>query len=652
MNNYNAHLYGLRTEANLSLKAAAKGIGISRIKLYFFENGYFRPSKKDLKKINDFYKSDVSLKGDNAYPAPTADKVITTDKKDYKKKRIVFGALSFFFLIPIITGAVLFKSSTNNKRGFYGPTYNAVHDKVKQFGDIGHDLVTGLQYHYLSDDNSESTVVFYETTNILYFNECSYSKTLLSSDFQLNRIRFHFGSNLGVSSYNCTFTYGGLSEGTFYSCNFKYEGKPVTKATNFKHIIDGSKVATKEDAIACINAHLENAEASLSALMSKSLLTEISFYKDFLKDREHGRLVNAGLQITGLILLYSGIIAFFIIFAIFLNLMLMNIKPRLVSSRPQAYANRTKAPLPKDINMPVGIPDFIVVILARVMRYFGIAYLVLALVGKTGIPFLNLLGNANVLSAMKVVILMGVFLEQFVMIGRIKKPSTLFYEIIYYLGVFLLIATLETVSISITNEWGYNLAPLVFKYLPGNIYQVVAIQYVIFLFLFFQPSFLPMENKRVRIIWHSLAIIPFAFLVTSHILSNRYNLVYGVKQNIFTNIWFPNGTLSLSIVVTLFMLLTFVGRLFVEQKYGQHKGQLYFYSDRYTILENLICVGLILVAALIDLAFMNSQYGYYLGLGSNAWMFILIPVIALCKYSPNNQQVFVIDKDFRRQKRY
>ena len=57
MKNYNAYLFELRKHENLSLREASKKIGINRWKLYFYENGYFRPTKKDLKKLNDFLAS-------------------------------------------------------------------------------------------------------------------------------------------------------------------------------------------------------------------------------------------------------------------------------------------------------------------------------------------------------------------------------------------------------------------------------------------------------------------------------------------------------------------------------------------------------------------------------------------------------------------
>ena len=150
MNNYNTHLENLRKKKGLSLKQAAKEIGISRYMLYFYENGYFRPSKKALEKLNNFYGEEISLSGDNAYPAPTKEKAITKENKVLKAKRIIFGSLSGALLLTIIAGAIMFNSSVNNNNSFYGPIYNEMDEVVSKNGDVGHDLVTSLPFHRMS----------------------------------------------------------------------------------------------------------------------------------------------------------------------------------------------------------------------------------------------------------------------------------------------------------------------------------------------------------------------------------------------------------------------------------------------------------------------------------------------------------------------
>ena len=648
MKNYNVHLSELRKKAKLSLKDAAKAIGINRWVLYFYENGYFKPTKKHLEKINNFYKVDLSLKGEDAYPAPTKEKALSGDKVRLKVKRIVFGSISGAILLSIAIGAILFNKSVNNTSSYYGASYNEMREKTIEKNNYGYDLVTALKYYVATDDEiPETNILFYETNNILYFNECNYSLTDLNDQWSdLDRYHYQFGFNLGVSSYTCEFNFGSVGAGTFFTCNFDYNGGPVDKIYNFKMLVEGSEAITEEKALQYANSHMGEVDVALSKLISKTLGREVDFYHDFLADREMGRKKNFSLQISALLLIFPGIIAFFIIFGIFVRSLIQNIRPRLVTTEPKDALNK-KEDLPEDIHFNIGIPDFFIVLFAKVAQYGSMAFLVLAFIARLGVPFLSFLSHPDLLSFFKYSLLAGIFLEHFVMIGRIKTPTVLFREIIYNLGIFLFIATMESVVITLTNAWGYDFASLIYKYIPGNVYQVVAVHYLIFLFLFFQPPFLNKRKRIVRIIWHSLSFIPLGFLIATYFLSNNYALVYGVEENIFMSFWFPNGFLSLSIVCVLFLYATFAIRLYYERmRYGKHNSQIFFYGDRYTILENSICAGLIIIATLLDLIFMKNQYAYYLGLGNNLWMIALVPFILLCKYSPNSQQIFLVDEQF------
>ena len=649
MKNYNTYLSLLRKEKGLSIKEAAKKIGINRFKLYYYENGYFRPNKKDLEKINHFYETDISLKGEDAYPAPIKEKALKRHKEVLLGKRIAFGVLSLLSLLSIAAGAILFNQSVNNTTSYYGETYNEMKKLVIEEGEYGYDLVTSMKYYYLQgeDEDYNASIIFYQSNNILYFNECTYSKTVSPRFGAINRYHYDFGSNLGVNSFRCDFAYGSVESGTSFTCSFDYKGGQTDHIYNLKILVPGTEEINEEIAIEKVNSQIDGLDNALSTLFSEYLQRKVDFYEDFLPDREQGRAINFALQITGLILLFSGIIAFYIFFGIFIKAMIANIKPRLVTTDPLDQNNKHK-PLPEDITIKAGIPDVFIVFIGKFFQYGSMLLFFVAFIARLGVPFLSAFSNPILLKIFNFSWLAGIFLEQFVMIGRIKKPTTLFHEIIYNIGIFLFVATIETVLISITNAWGYDLAGLIYKYVPGNVYQVVAFHYLIFLFLFFQPSFLNKRGKWVRILWHSLSIIPLGFLVTAYVMSNSYALVYGVRENIFINFWFPNGFLSLSIVSVLFLYATFFLRLYYERKYGRHNAQFFFFGDRYTLYENAICAILIIIAASVDFVFIHNQYAYYLGLGGNYWMYALIPFIMLCKYSPNNQQVFLLDEGFTR----
>lgn len=646
MTSYNVQLSLLRKKRNLSLKEAAKQIGISRFVLYLYENGYFRPSKAALKNIEEFYQEKISFEGESAYPAPLKEKAIKEKKESFLIKRIVFGTLSLFTLLSVITGIILFNKSVNNKTSYYGDTYNEMKAKVEDHGEVGHDLVTALTYHYIDnyDAPNYATMIYYETNNILYFNEAIYSTTYLTSDYGVVRYHFKFGSNLSVNSNVCEFHFGSWSLGIYATCNFTYNGEKIDKVDNYNLQLAASEKIEEQEVVNIINSKIDDVERTFSTILSAELGQDTSFYHDFLPAREKGRKINFALQIAALLLILPGVVAFFIFFGLFVKAMIANIKPRLVTAETNKGLNKSET-LPKDLRINFGIPDMFIIIISKFLQFGSIIIMLLSVIGKVGLPLPAFMSNTSFISSLRIAFLAGIFLEHFIMIGRIKKATTLFRAIVFNLGLFLFIATIETTVILITNAWGYDFATFIFKFIPSNVYQVVAVHYLIFLFLFFQPPFLNRRKKYVRVIWHCLSLIPLGFLIAIYFLSNSYMLTYGVENNIFIDFWFPNGFLALSVVCVLFMYITFAVRIHYERKFGQSKAQSFFYGDRYTLIENAICCILIIIVGAIDFIFANNQYAYYLGLGSNYWIFAMIPFIILCKYSPNNQQIFVFKEE-------
>lgn len=649
MNNYNVTIKELRLARGLLLREASKKMRINRIKLYFYEAGYFRPTKKDKKKLEDFYGQEISLTGVDAYPVP--------DYRSYNKhvhgkklllKRIIFGSLSLLMLALTIVGGALFNTSIHNSEKYYGETYLALKDKVEETGSIGHDIITGLEYYQYEkiEKTSRSLILFYKTDSLLFFNECSYSGLEFDkSTGGFVRYHFTFGGDLSKNSYICTLTSGDDENKTYYSCNFLFNKEKVNEIHDFQIIVQGSQTVTEEMALDFINARVADIDTFFSLSISELLGTKKSFSEDFLSSREKGRTVNYKLQILSLIFIFTGIISFFIFIGLFTKAIIINVKPRLIDMKVSSD-DKTKE-LPNDITNRVWIPDFVVLIIARTITILTIILMIISFISKIaifGLP--KFFSNPSFLFTLKISLLAGIFLNHFVVLGRHKKPDALFKKIILHVYLFLFIATLETATIVITNEWGYDFATLIYQYLPSNVFQVVALQYLIYLFLFFQPPFINKRKKYVRYLWHCLSFIPLGILVASYFISNSYMFIYGVKENIFVNFWFPNGFLTLSVISTLFMYTSFGLSQFFEKRYGARNSQIFFYGDRYTLIENSIWVIYIIIIGLVDLLFINNQYGYYLGLGYNYWIFLLIPIILLCKYSPNRKYTVMIDETF------
>ena len=644
MKNYNLHLSELRKRSGLTREELAEKVGISSLAVYLYENGYFRPSKRNLKKLSEFFKEDISIEGDDAYPVPVKEHELKSEKKPLKVRRIVFGALSFFTLACSMVGVFLFNRSVNNYESYYGETYNQIRDVAFKNGQIGHDLITNLEFYHLDkeDHSQTASLMFYKIDSLLYFNEATFSTSTMSEDYGIERIHIQFGSNLGVSSYRGRFNFSGTKNAVFFSCEFDYEGKALTKVDNFKYNIDAGQDIPMSRVLNKVNVRLSEARNLFTSLLSENLGRDSDFYEDFLSAREKGRVVNFNLQIIGLVLLIPHAILFFIFFPLFLHSLIANVRPRLVTSNLQSKNKKYKK-LPKDLKIEFGIPDLVLVYLGQIVQYGSIALMLFGFIANLSIPVLRFITTPNFFAAMRASMLAGIFIEHFVILGRIKKATTLFTVVIKNIFVFLFIATMETILIALTDAWGYDFAGIIYNYVPSNVYQVIAVQYLIFLFLFFQPPFLNSHKKSHRILWHSLSLIPLAFLIVSYFVSNQYALVYGVHENIFVNFWFPNGFLPLSIVSVLFMYGVFVLRIIIEKNYGKHNGQIYMYGDRYGMIENVYCAILILIVAIVDLFLQGNQIAYYLGLGYNFWILGIIPLVGLCKYSPNTQQVFLTE---------
>lgn len=647
MNSYNRHLLKLRENKGLSIKEAAKGAHIPAISLFFYEKGYYRPGKKALKKLSAFYGEKISTRGINAYPAPTND--LKKPKKESKKplliKRIVFLSLTLLSLASSLTGASLFSRAMNNDGSSYGETYSSLKKAIEKDGEIGHDMVTSLEYYgkSLDDGSKTATIIYYKTNNLLFFNECDFSSLALDLKTGITRYHIKFGGNLGVSSNYCEATLVNLTHGTFVTFNFFYDGNPIKEVFNYNVRVKGDEDVSQETMIGYIQEGLPESNELFSELISLELGSQHSFIDDFLPAREKGRVKNFNMQVASLILLFVGVITFFAFLAVFLWLMLKNIKPRLYLTDSE-NTRKDLASLPKDINVRIGLPDFSIFAFSMLLVATSLILMALGLIGKLGILSLpDFFSNQAFSSFTQMALLSGVFLGQFTNLIRLKKPEAVIKTIIFDLLLFLSIASLETIVIAITDAWGYEVTSLIYNYVPSNIYGVVAVHYLIYLLLFFHPKFVANGKKAIRVLWHSLSLIPLAYLVLTYFLGNAYALKYGAQENIFLNFWFPNGFLPLSIVSIAFIYTVFFLRLFIERKYGKKNAHVYFHGDRYNMIENCICILFIVIVGALDFFFAKNQYALYLGLGNNHWIFTLIPFILLTKCSPNSQEMLGID---------
>lgn len=630
---YNQQLVKLRISRSLSLKDASKQIGIPFFLLYFYERGYFRPSKKNLAKIEAFY-GKIDFSNNKEYPGEYV--VNKKDDKPKKVKLIVLGIISLLSLISVITSGTIFYSSASNTESYYGETYTKVHKNVLEKGSIGRDILTNLEYYTINEYgiNGHANIIFYKTNSILYFNNSTFSMTSgLDERPELGSgyYTYQFGGNLGKNSYICTFSYRNNDIGMFFSGDILYENKPIENAANINIITQGKIPVTSDLVVALFNSRINVALAAFDYLLNDSLGEEISFYNEFLRDREQGRVTNYNLQITGII---TFVITFAILF-VALSIIIFTLINLAKNKKNEENHEIKDEELPKDINMPVGIPDFITIWALRAIYFISFIMLLLGFMAQV-ISLPSIFTNETFLNIFRMGFYGGLIVKQMIVISSARRIKTIYFELAKHAFLYIGIASIETILLSFMSAWGYSFDSLIYNYVPGNIFLVIALNYLIYYFLFFTPSFLKEKAISYKIIWRLVSIIPLAMIVATILISHASDLFYGVDKNIYYLVFFPNSSAVLSATSVLFIYSLFFLKLFHEKKYKLDSDSRFFIGDKFTLFSNVLATFIIILAAVIDLLLKDQPVSYYLSLGTNTFVLILILFTLLSKHGFDN----------------
>ena len=499
-------------------------------------------------------------------------------------------------------------------------------------------MITDLEFHYLESEDgaTDTTISFYTTDSILYFNNATASCTstnLKHPELSLGRFHYQFGGSLNTNSYVCNFTYGSWTGGMFFIATVNYRGKEIEKVDSLNIIRQSDVPVTQELATDLFNARISDAMSCLDNLLTDSVGKEMSFFNEFLPAREKGRVINFITQIVGLIMIFPSILAFFFSLAIMISVIFKGHKFYIEEGKDDQK-------LPDDLKINVGIPDFLLLWLSRLSAIISIVMIILCTIGQNFIKLPDFFSNQDVLQFFELIFITSPFIRQFIVMNTLRKRKTLYVELVRSILIYLFIASVETSIIGITNRWGYNLADFIYNYIPSNIFLAIALNYVVYYFLFITPRFIKGRKKYVNIIWRCCSIIPIAAIVTTIIIGNSYNLFYGAKRNIYLLFWFSNSRAILSVTTLLFMFAIFIIRMIYNKKYN---SRLFFNGFKYNLILNITCSIIVVACALIDQLFANSELAYYIGFGYNLALLGIIPFILFTRYGVNTMRISHID---------
>lgn len=628
---FNQQLHALRLSKGLSRKEVSRQARVFRTALYLYEKGYLRPRGKNLEKLESFYGAKIDFSDEKDYPVEIEE----TEKKPVfaRKKRVfVFGILSAVMAIVLATGAGLFVTSTKNDASFYGSTYTALYQASREHGKVGTEIATNASYHYLASPTERNgSIIFYDSSSFLHFNECLYDANVVYLDqpeIGSCRIAYRFGGDLGSDSHRCYFNFGSVTYGNVISFEVLYYGEPVTEFENYQVHVEGEGNFSEETLLSIFNYDITSAMYCYDEILQKYCGEGKTFLKDFLPDREKGRKVALFTQTFGLALLVTGLLGLFVGLSFLSYSSLAKFRPKEAEEEETPKGRE----LPKDIHVPLILPDFALLALARVLSVFSLLLLAVSFLGKVGVGLPPLFYNEGFLSFLQTSFRIMPFLWLWIACRGSNGGKTLSKAAISFL-IFFFLAGMETALIALTGAWGYDFSELIFDYVPGSVFQAVALLFLVHFFLSFTPAFLQNKGRGAFVLWRCLSLLPLSLLIASAIISNAHVLFVDVAKNIYVSFWFPSSVLAASIISVLLLYGQFFLRLYFKKRY-EGRSSYYFNGNFFALWSNFLTILVFLLTYVLIISLKGNEYAYYLGLINGEWILTIIPFFLLCKSAP------------------
>ena len=629
---FNQQLLGLRLDQGLSRKQVSQQAHVGAAALFLYEKGYLRPKGKDLAKLESFYGEKLDFSGEKDYPA----EAIETEKKPAftRKKRVLgFGIFSATMALILAVGAGLFGVSTQNDSSFYGSTYASLYHAARDKGKAGTDLATNASYHFLEPPSGRAaTILFYDASSFLHFSECRYSVNVVfleQPEIGSTRLEYRFGGDLLSASNRCYFNFGSVTYGNVISCEALYYGEEVTEIENYQVRVKGEGDFDEEKILMLLNYGLSDAAYYFDEILAEYCENAPSFLHDFLPDREKGRSAAFFAQTAGLSMLFLGLLGLFVGLGFLSSSALSRFHPH----QGEIPARKALKELPKDFHAPFVLPDFALAFLTRFLFFSSLLLLAVSFLGKVGVGLPPLFHNEAFLSFLQISFRIAPFLWLWLVCRGTRDGGKILSKAANSFLVFFFLAGMETALIAVTNAWDYDFSELIYGFVPGSVFQVVALLFLVHFFLAFTPKFLEGKKRWAWVLWRCLSLLPLSLLALSVILSNAHLLFIDVAQNIYVSFWFPSSVLPAVIISVLLLYGQYLLRLFFQRRYGK-SAPYYLNGDYFALWSNLLAVLVFLLTYFFIQLLQGNEYAYYLGLIQGEWILMLIPFFLLCKSAP------------------
>ena len=626
---YNFFLYQKRKELDLNRVQFSKKLNIGYFRYLLIENGYIKPSKKDVAKISEFFNLDFNYYLDDSRGYPTEipekpkNKLISfffwlIGTKAIRMTLIIISAL---FFTGFLTGFVGNNYVSENYRTFYEPTVLRVRDEIKDNGKLNFSLTGEIAYPQISKKTQDLV------------NNTEHLVQITSSAFE-EKMTLRFLEFYWSDDYSFAYEVTAVDELGNYSLTIQLTNH-ITE-TSYFDVIDFKDgvftfnlgIMTEEEKGYITNLLSgKDITANFEELINEELQIETDIYVDIFKAIKDGNAKKEAYSIT------FGMIHIFSLFGLALAVFGAAFAFIYGTKKGEAQIFRhgdellfdekkKDIPIKKDIKFVPFLPETIIEIIGIIFVFIGSARVILY--GSLVIEYSSsILDMAN--RDLVTIQMMGMFLLYFIDFDLFMDDKRVLRNVAMYPIFFLVLYYAEAAILSSISTSGTIVATFLDYFLIPNPFGSVGCYFAIMAFLFFTPKYI--KSKRGLIIYRSMSILPVIYLSVSFMIFYGDTFFGMDVSNYWFRYFFNCERLPYTILAVSYLFGLYFLRLFFKWKYGEEAATRYINGNRFIFLKNILISLVVIIVWAIDFAFANNATLNKMGIGINSGLIIFVPIL-------------------------
>ena len=634
---YNIFLYNKRIELGYRRRKFAKMLKLSTFKYRLIENGYIKPSKRDINKISKALDVDYQeyLEGDSSYPNELPEKdrskisLLLYRILASKFVRISLLVLSVIFITSFIVATISVSNSNKHKKDYYSENILSLTDYIKENGKLNFSLLGETKFPEISnkytdtDRNIEKLTMIsstYSNDVILNFRSYYWSDTYRVTARIMNIIGDEIQYSIDLFLY---------SSSEFYA-SYAYVN-PKESSIRVNYFGDDEYKELVTDMVVSFLSENDLID-DFDFLIKNTVNPDYDFLNDVLypfEESEHKFNSAYALKffIIAISIIFGALSIFLTAYAYIYGSKEKKVET-LSHSDELLLSNILYKPLKKDMRFIPFLPETILEIIGILIVAIGSFRIVIyaSQINEFSSSGIEAAGG-DFLS----IRMLGMFLLYFIDFDLFMDDKRVLRNIVMYPLLFLIIYYVEALLMtSLANSNSILLSQFT-TFLMPNPFGTITCYFLIMMFLFFTPKFV--KNKKSLIIYRLLAIIPIIYIIVSFFLFNSDFFFDWKIDNFWVRYLFNSERLPFSILAVTYLVGLYLIRLFFKKKYGEERAQKFFSGNKFIFLKNILISLVVVIVWIVDLILSKNTGLSKIGIGVNQMLIILVPLLLL--YHPH-----------------